>query len=45
VAGVNIGDQLMNKITLVGDALGSKIPEVMMGIADGDFRLQDRFLG
>jgi hypothetical protein len=30
---------------LVGDALGPKVPEVVMGVADGQLRLQGRFLG
>jgi hypothetical protein len=35
----------MEKIALVGNALGSEVPEVVMGIADGQLRLQGRFLG
>src|SRR5262249_14159357 len=45
VAAVHVGDQLVQQIPLVGDALRSQVPEVMMGIADGNLRLQGRFLG
>jgi hypothetical protein len=44
VAAVNVGNQFVKQIPLVGDAGGTKIPEVMMGIADSDLRLQDGFL-
>jgi hypothetical protein len=30
-----IGGQLMQQIPLVGNALGAKVPEVVMRIADG----------
>jgi hypothetical protein len=45
VAAVYVSGQFMKKIPLVGDALGSKVPEVVVRIADRDFRLQGRFLG
>src|SRR5215472_9986251 len=45
VAAVHVGSQLIQQITLVGNALGAKIPEVMMRITDRDLRLQSRFLG
>ena len=35
VAAVYIGGQLVEQIPLVGNALGAKVPEVMMRIADG----------
>jgi hypothetical protein len=44
VAALHIGDQLVQQIPLVGDALRTQIPEVMMGIADGQLGLQGRFL-
>jgi len=42
---VNISEQLMKQIPLVGDALGSQVPEVVMGVTDRKLRLQGRFLG
>ena len=45
VAAVDVGGQLVEQIPLVGNALGAKVPEVVMGIADGQLRLQGRFLG
>jgi hypothetical protein len=45
VAAVHIGGQLVQQIPLIGDALRAKVPEVMVGIADGHLRLQGRFLG
>ena len=45
VTAVNVGDQFVEQIPLVGDALGSKVPEVMMGVADRNLRLQCWFLG
>src|SRR5712691_8406067 len=45
VAAVNIGGQLVEEIPLVGDTIRATIPEVVMGIADGQLRLQGRFLG
>jgi hypothetical protein len=32
VTAVNVGDQFVEQIPLVGDALGSKVLEVMMGV-------------
>jgi hypothetical protein len=45
VAAIDVGVQLMNEISLIWNALGSKIPEMMMRIADGELRLQGGFLG
>jgi hypothetical protein len=45
VAAVYVSGQFMKKIPLVWDALGAEVPEVMVRIADGDFRLQCRFRG
>jgi hypothetical protein len=42
---VDVGGQFVEQIPLVGDALGAAIPEVVMGIADGQLRLQGRLLG
>jgi hypothetical protein len=39
MSAVNIGGQLVEQIPLIGDALAAKVPEVVMGIADGDLRL------
>ena len=35
VTAVHVGGQLVEQVALVGDARGAKVPEVMMGIADG----------
>src|SRR5215510_7309354 len=35
----------MEHIALVGHALGATVPEVVMGIADGELRLHGRFRG
>jgi len=45
VAAVDVGDQLVQQIPLIGDTLRAQVPEVMMGIADRNLRLQCRFLG
>src|SRR5262249_45070493 len=45
VSAVNIGGQLVEQIPLVGNTLGAHVPEVVMGIADGQLRLQGRFRG
>jgi hypothetical protein len=45
VTAVNISGQLVEKIPLVGNARSPKVPEVVMGIADGNIRLQGRFRG
>jgi hypothetical protein len=39
VAAVDVGGQLMEEIPLVRDTLGAKVPEVVVGIADGQLRL------
>ena len=45
VTGVDVGGQLVEQISLVGDARSAKVPEMVMGIADGQLRLQRRLLG
>ena len=45
VTAVDVGGQLVEQIPLVGDARGAKVPEMVMGIADGHLRLQRRFRG
>ena len=32
----DVGEQLVKEIALIGDTIRAKIPEVMMGIADGE---------
>src|SRR5205823_4321443 len=45
VATAHIVGQLMEQIPLVGNARRAKIPKVVMGIADWEFRLKRWFLG
>jgi hypothetical protein len=45
MSAVYVGVQLMKKVPLVGDALWPEVPEVVVRIADGKFRLQGGFLG
>ena len=45
MAAVDVGRQLVKEIPLMGNSLGSQVPKVVMGIADGKFRLQRGFLG
>ena len=45
MAAVDVGVQLMEEIPLVGGAAGTEVPEMMMGVADGELRLQSGFLG
>src|SRR5262245_26095551 len=45
VAAAHIIGQFVEQIPLVGNARRAKIPKVMMGIADGELRLQRCFLG
>jgi hypothetical protein len=45
MAAGDVGDQLVQEIPLVGEALRAQVPEVMMRIADGQLGLQSRFLG
>jgi hypothetical protein len=45
VTAIDVGGQLVKQVALVGDALGAKVPEVMMRIADWDLRLQRGLLG
>ena len=45
MAAIDIGDQFVQQIALVGDACGAKVPEVMVRIADRDLWLQRGFLG
>jgi hypothetical protein len=40
----DVGDQLVEQIALIGDALRTKVPEVVMGVADRELRLQRQFL-
>src|SRR6266853_1813119 len=42
---VDVGTQLVEQIPLVGYARGAKVPEMVMGVADGHLRFQRRFLG
>ena len=42
---VNVRCKLVEEISLVGDARGPEVPEVVMGITDGDLGLQRRFRG
>ena len=45
VAAAHVIGQFVEQISLVGNARRAKIPKVVMGIADGELRLQRRFLG
>ena len=45
VTAVNVFGQLVEQIALVRDPRGAKVPEVVMGIADGHLRFQRRLLG
>jgi hypothetical protein len=45
MSAVDIGIQFMEKVPLVGNALWPEVPEVMMGVADREFRPQGVFLG
>ena len=45
MAAADVGHQLVQQIALVGNPVGSQVPEMMMGITDRDLRLQHRFLG
>ena len=45
VAALHVGGQLVEQVALVGDARGAKVPEMVMGIADGQLRFQRLFLG
>ena len=45
VAAVDVRGQLVEQIPLVGDPLAPVVPQVMVGIADGDLRLQCGFRG
>ncbi len=42
---VDVGTQLVEQIPLVGYTPGAKVPEMVMGVADGHLRFQRRFLG
>ena len=42
---VNVRGKLMEEISLVGDARGPEVPEVVMGITDGDLGLQGGLRG
>jgi hypothetical protein len=41
---MDVSGQFVEQIPLVGNARDAKVPEVVMGIADGELRLQGRFL-
>jgi len=43
VAAVDVGVQLMEEIPLVGDASGAVVPEMVVRVADGEFRFQGGF--
>ena len=43
VAAVNVVGQLVEQVLLIGYTLGSKIPKVVVGVANRDFRLQGFF--
>ena len=45
VTGADIGGQLVEEIPLVGEACRPEVPEVVMGVANGDLWLQGGFLG
>jgi hypothetical protein len=45
VAAVDVGGQLVEQIALVGDAGEAEIPEVMVGIADRELRLERGLCG
>ena len=45
MSAVDIGIQFMEKVPLIGNALWPEVPEVMMGVAYREFRLQSWFLG
>jgi hypothetical protein len=36
---VHVGNELVQQIPLVGETLRAQVPEVVMGIADGQLRL------
>ena len=45
VAAIDVGHQLVQQIALIGNPIRSQVPEMVMGIADRDLRLQHGFLG
>jgi hypothetical protein len=45
MAAVNVAAKLVEKVTLVRYVLGPEVPEVVMAIADRNFRLQRLFGG
>src|SRR5262249_19001333 len=45
VAAMDVGGELVEEIALIGKTFQAKVPEVVMGIADREIRLQRRFLG
>ena len=45
MATVDVGGQFVEKVLLVGNPLQPLVPEVVVRIADGKFRLQSGFLG
>ena len=44
MAAVHVGDQLVEEVALIRKTIRATIPEVVMGITDGQLRLQRRFL-
>ena len=42
---VDVGGQLVKQVSLVGNAHGPKVPEVVMGVADGKVGFQGGLLG
>ena len=44
MSAINVSNQFVKKISLVRDALRSKVPEMMMRVADWNLRLQWGFL-
>jgi len=45
MAAVDVGSELVKQISLVRNPLGAKIPEVMVRIANRNFRFQSGLLG
>jgi len=45
VATIHVGGRFVKKIALIGYALGSEVPEMMMRVADWNFGFQRGFLG
>jgi hypothetical protein len=41
---IDVSGQFVQKIALIGDAYLSKVPKVVMGVANGEVWFQSRFL-